>query len=77
MLRICPRDSANALSSAPRMDELKNFVAWLENAPVAMALMELKSVSTFLALKLVRSVKKVRAACCMAGSLGASLSARA
>src|SRR5580704_7804395 len=50
------------------MEELKNLVAWLEKVPVAMALMELKSASTLFASKLVRSVRKDRAAPTMAGS---------
>ena len=67
-MRICPRDSANACSSALRMEELKNCWAWLENVPVAMPVTALKSESTVLALKLKKSVRKARDAVRTAGS---------
>ena len=49
------------------MAELKNCLAWVENCPVAMLVMALKSVSTVLALKLKKSFRKVWAAEVTAG----------
>ncbi len=50
------------------MDVLKNCWAWVEKAPVAMAVTALKSESTVLALKLKKSVRNARDALRTAGS---------
>src|SRR5580704_19703184 len=50
------------------MDVLKNCWAWVEKAPVAMAVTAVKSESTVLALKLKKSVRNARDALMTAGS---------